>query len=89
MIAEIFKEFTENTELKVAIVRDIEKAVGRDLDPAKDHVFIDYVERHHHKTGEKFVYGAVVFEGEIWGFLDIDFGEPVVRFTPSPRLREI
>lgn len=86
MLEQLFKDFVDSEYHKTTIVGAIEKAVGRKLVVGKDHVFIDYVERHHKVTGEKFTYGAVVMDGVIYGFLDIDWGEPCVRFTPSNEL---
>lgn len=85
-IEQLLADFAGSEYHRTTIVGAIEKAVGRKLVVGKDHVFVDFVERKHKTSKEPFQYGAVVMDGVIYGFLDIDWGEPCIRFTPSSEL---
>lgn len=81
MIKELVEDFIKQD--KGAAVAHIEKVIGRKLDKKKDSVVVDYVHREDKNSGQEYMYGAVIFEGETYGFLQVDYSEPCVIFIPS------
>ena len=76
MIKELLDLSAESDRLK--IVKLIEKKHGKGLVLKQDHIFIDYNDTHN--------YGAVIFNGEVVGFISVDFGELCLIFTATEKL---
>lgn len=86
MIKELIQDFIKSDYHKETIISAIEKQIGRKLDKKKDHVVIDHVHREDKTSGYEYMYGAVIFEGEVYGFLEVDYSEPCVNFVPSSKI---
>ncbi len=86
MIKELVNDFIKSDFNQTTIVGAIEHRVGRKLIKGKDKVLVDYVDREDKESGQRFAYGAVIFEETVYGFLSIDYSEPTIVFTPSPEL---
>lgn len=85
MIKELVEDFSSSTFHKETIIPAIEKHIGRKMKPTESvraywHEFTDK------KSGHEIRYGVVYFQDDVYGFLEVDYSEPCVRFIPSSLL---
>lgn len=88
MIKELVEDFAKSDFHKQTIVPAIEKHIGRKLTGKETvraywHIFYD------DKNGYEIRYGVVYFQDDIYGFLEVDYSEPCVKFIPSSLLLPI
>lgn len=86
MIKELVEDFAKSEYHRETIIQAIERRVGRKLVKGKDRVMLDPVQGVDTVSGYEYMYGAVIFEGEVYGFLEVDYSEPCVNFVPSGKL---
>lgn len=89
MIKELIDDFVKSDYHTQTIVTAIEVQIGRKLVKGKDRVVVDHVHREDKTSGYEYMYGAVIFEGEVYGFLEVDYSEPCVNFVPSSKVLPI
>jgi hypothetical protein len=87
MIKELGKAWIKEHNLKIK--RAIESKIGRRLVKGKDSVIVDVVHRENLADKTEFMYAAVVFAGDVYGFLEVDYSEPCLVFIPSSLLRDV
>lgn len=75
-------EFAESDFHTQTVINSIEKHLGRKLVKGKDVVKLDYVDRED-KDGQCYAYGAVICNGDVYGFLEVDYHEQLLRFIPG------
>lgn len=81
MFNELLEDFRKREEKN--LMKALEKKAGRKLVQGKDRVVIDHVHRVDEKSGFEYTYGAVIFNGDIFGLLVIDYSEPCLVFIPT------
>lgn len=86
MIKGLVEDFIKSDYHRETIINAIEVQIKRKLKKGQDHITVDHVHREDKTSGYEYMYGAVIFEGEVYGFLEVDYSEPCVKFVPSSKL---
>lgn len=86
MLLDLVKDFQASEFNRTTIKEAIERNIGRKINPKKETILLDWREHEQKGTDYMIRYGAVIFEGDVYGFLEVDYTAEKLRFVPSSLL---